>query len=97
ATQQQRARLLLVVNQTRKPGEGRGVAQQLQLVLDRFVALPDGQHPQLRMMGEISLDNAVREAVQRRQLLLSTYPGSAAALSLVNLAHKLDETLGSAG
>jgi flagellar biosynthesis protein FlhG len=91
ALQQQRQHLLLLVNQTRRLGEGRAVAQQLQTVLDRFVALPDGQHPKLRHLGEVPLDNAVREAVQRRQLLLGTYPGAAASLAIVQLAARLIE------
>jgi flagellar biosynthesis protein FlhG len=89
ATQQQRSHLLLLVNQTRKTGEGRAVAQQLQTVLDRFVTLPDGQHPKLRFLGDVALDNAVREAVQRRQLLLGTYPGAAASLALLQIAARL--------
>ncbi|MEY2687619.1 MAG: hypothetical protein RL375_1817 [Pseudomonadota bacterium] len=89
ATQQQRSNLLLLVNQARKVGEGRAVAQQLQTVLDRFVTLPDGRHPKLRFLGEVALDNAVREAVQRRQLLLNTYPGAAASLSLLQIAARL--------
>ncbi|MFM2066690.1 MAG: hypothetical protein RLZZ584_1599 [Pseudomonadota bacterium] len=91
ALQQQRRQLLLLVNQTRRSGEGRAVAQQLQTVVDRFVTLPDGQRPRLRYLGEVALDNAVREAVQRRQLLLATYPGSAASLALLQFATRLRE------
>jgi flagellar biosynthesis protein FlhG len=92
ATQQQRGHLLVLVNQTRKTGEGRAVAQQLQTVLDRFVMLPDGRAPRLRYLGDIPLDAAVREAVQRRQLLLITYPGAAASLAMLGLAGKLAES-----
>jgi flagellar biosynthesis protein FlhG len=91
ALHQARRHLLLLVNQTRRSGEGRAVAQHLQTVLDRFVSLPDGLHPHLRALGEVPLDNAVREAVQRRQLLLSSYAGAAASLAFLQVADRLLE------
>ncbi|MEY4751006.1 MAG: hypothetical protein RIQ60_3220 [Pseudomonadota bacterium] len=91
AMHQQRRQLLLLVNQTRRGGEGHAVARHLQTVLDRFVSLPDGQHPQLRALGEVPLDDAVRESVQRRQLLLTTFPGAPASQAIVQLATRLTD------
>jgi len=92
ATQQQRSAIALVVNQVSRSGEGRVVRAQLQQVIDRFVtpALPAGSAAvKLELLGEIPTDTAVREAVQRRQLLLETFPGSEAAQGIVAVAAKL--------
>ena len=79
----------LLVNQTQRLGEGRQVCAQLQQVLDRFVN-PGREAPvRLALLGEVALDVAVREAVQRRQLLLETLPGSPAALALAKVAGRL--------
>jgi flagellar biosynthesis protein FlhG len=91
-TTQGRRRINLLVNQVRRPGEGRGVRAQLQQVVERYVnpALEVGSGPvRLELMGEIPSDPAVREAVQRRQLLLEAMPGTAAAMALVNAAAKM--------
>jgi flagellar biosynthesis protein FlhG len=92
ATTQGRRRVHLLVNQVRKPGEGRGVRAQLQQVVDRYVnpTLETSTGAvRLELMGEVPVDPAVREAVQRRQLLLETMPGTAAALALVNAAVRM--------
>ncbi len=92
ASQQQRTAIALVVNQTSRMGEGRVIRGQLQQVVDRFVtpALPAGVGPvKLELMGEIPTDKAVREAVQRRQLLLEMLPGSDAAKGVTAIATKL--------
>jgi len=92
ATQQQRSAIALVVNQVSRSNEGRVVRGQLQQVIDRFVtpALPAGSAAvKLELLGEIPTDTAVREAVQRRQLLLETFPGSEAAKGIVAVAAKL--------
>ncbi|HQY09563.1 MAG: MinD/ParA family protein [Burkholderiales bacterium] len=91
ALQQGRHRSLLAVNQTQKSGDGRTVAQQLQTVIDRFVRLPDGQCVKLHYLGEIPSDSAVRDAVQRRQLLMLSYPGSTAAQAILAVARRLAE------
>jgi flagellar biosynthesis protein FlhG len=94
ATQQHRSKLLLVVNQVGKAGEGRIVRGQLQQVVDRFVVplMPAGSPAlKLELMGEIPIDSAVREAVQKRQLLLETLPGCAAAKGISAIAAKLGE------
>jgi len=92
ATQHQREHIGLVVNQTGRPGEGRAIRGQLQLVIDRFVTplMPPGSSAlKLDLLGEIPMDGSVREAVQRRQLLLETWPGSAAAKAIGAIATKL--------
>ncbi len=95
AMQQGRTRLLLTVNQTQRLGEGSAVAQQLKTVIGRFVK-PTGASAtgvQLTHMGDVPLDPSVRDAVQKRRLLLTTYPGSSAALAVQQLAGKLAEAL----
>ncbi len=97
ATQQGRRGILVVVNQVSCTGEGRRVRNQLQLVADRFVvphleALAEPLH--LEFLGEIPVDHFVRDAVQRRQLLLEWMPGSVAATAVIHIGEKLAEKLG---
>ena len=80
--QQGRASMLLVVNQIQRPGEGRQIATQLQSVIERFVQLPDGGRIRLQPLGEIPTDASVRQAVQRRQLVMTTFPGSDVATGI---------------
>ena len=94
AVQQNRVAPLLAVNQVHRSGEGRGVAQQLQTVIDRFVRLADGRSVQLHYQGEIPSDPSVRDAIQKRQLVLLAYPGAQAALSIGQLAKRLTQRLG---
>jgi flagellar biosynthesis protein FlhG len=89
AATQGRRELLLAVNQTLKPGEGRTIRGQLQLVIDRFVSPALDTPVTLDFIGELPVDPAVREAVQKRQLLLELYPGSPAALAVLALAARL--------
>ena len=89
ATTQGRRHVHLLVNQTRKLGEGRAVRQQLQQVVDRYVNPHIDGAVHLELLGEVPSDPAVREAVQRRQLLLETFPGTAAAMALVTAAGRL--------
>ncbi|MBB5206039.1 flagellar biosynthesis protein FlhG [Inhella inkyongensis] len=90
ATQQQRRRLGLVLNQANRPGEGKAVCGQLQAVLARFIGTAPGGHSfNLDLMGEVRNDPAVRQAVLRRELLLEKSPGSDAAQGLKALANRL--------
>ena len=89
AQTQQRRQFKLLVNQTRKPGEGRAVRQQLQLVIDRFVNPSLDSPVHLELLGDIPLDPAVREAVQRRRLLLEAMPGAPAAVAIAALAARM--------
>ncbi|MBL0720625.1 MinD/ParA family protein [Piscinibacter sp. Jin2] len=89
AHQQQRERLGLVVNQVARSGDGRGIAAQLQAVVDRYV-LPLTGHPvRLQLLGDLPADPAVREAVQRRELLIERLPGCPAAQAFAPLARRL--------
>jgi flagellar biosynthesis protein FlhG len=89
ATTQGRRRVQLLVNQTRKAGEARAVRQQLQQVVDRYVN-PGLEAPvRLELLGEVPADAAVREAVQRRQLLMELLPGTPPALALLTVAQRL--------
>jgi flagellar biosynthesis protein FlhG len=92
ATQQGRRTIRVVVNQVSVAGEGRTIRNQLQLVVDRFVS-PQlkiaGEPVVLELLGEIPTDPSVREAVQRRSLLLERMPGSAAAKAVVAIAGRM--------
>ncbi|MBQ0937173.1 MinD/ParA family protein [Ideonella paludis] len=89
ATTQGRRDLRLLVNQVSKVGEGRTIRGQLQQVVDRYVT-PGLEAPvKLAFLGEIPSDPAVRQAVQRRQLLLDCFPGSPAAQGIVAAATRL--------
>jgi len=92
ATQQQRTKISLVVNQVNRAGEGRVIRGQLQQVVDKFVA-PQlaGTDPSLKLelLGEVPIDPSVREAVQKRQLLLESLPGCEAAKAIVAIAARL--------
>jgi flagellar biosynthesis protein FlhG len=92
ATQQRRRPLRLVVNQASQAGEGRVIRGQLQQVIDRFVT-PATSEPavplKLDFLGEIPSDPAVREAVQKRVLLVATQPGCAASRGVASVADKL--------
>jgi flagellar biosynthesis protein FlhG len=93
AIQQDRRTIKVVVNQVSMTGEGRRIRNQLQLVIDRFVCphLNGGNSAavSLDLLGEIPTDWSVREAVQRRTLLLELMPGAAAALAVVAIAGRL--------
>jgi flagellar biosynthesis protein FlhG len=89
ATTQGRRRMGLLVNQTRKPGEGRQVRMQLQQVVDRYVNPQLDSPVRLELLGEIPSDGAVRDAVVRRQLLLEYLPGTAAAIAIVATAQRI--------
>jgi flagellar biosynthesis protein FlhG len=94
ATQQNRAAVRLLVNQVGRVGEGRVIRGQLQQVIDRYVT-PQMQDPaipfKLDLVGEIPIDSAVREAVQKRRLLLELQPGCPAARGISSAADKLHE------
>ena len=87
--QQGRTSMMLVVNQTHRHGEGRHVAAQLQSVIDRFITLPEGGTIRLNPLGEVVSDTSVRQAVQRRQLVMLAYPGSDAAQCMSAIAMRL--------
>jgi len=89
AGQQQRKVIKLAVNQTNKLGEGRIIRGQLQQVVDRFVTNGTDTPLKLELLGEVPTDPAVREAVQRRQLLLEILPGCPAAKGVMAIAEKL--------
>jgi flagellar biosynthesis protein FlhG len=94
--QQGRRCIQLVVNQVGKPGEGRIIRGQLQQVVDRFVtpslAASAGDAEltiKLDLLGELPSDPAVREAIQKRQLLMTHFPGCAVARAVRATADKL--------
>ena len=92
ALQQGRRAIRLVVNQVSVAGEGRTIRNQLQLVVDRFVVpqIEELAEPlKLGLLGEIPVDFNVREAVQKRRLLLESAPGSPAARAVMSVAEKL--------
>jgi flagellar biosynthesis protein FlhG len=89
ATRFAREEVHVVVNQTQRAGEGQAVFQHLRTVLDKFVRTESGEPVKLRYVGDVPGDASVKDAVQRRQLLLETYPGSEPAKAVTTLAAKL--------
>ena len=89
ATTQGRRHVQLVVNQANRPGEGRAIRGQLQHVIDRYVSLGADAPFKLEFIGELPHDKIVREAVQRRVLVMESFPGSAMAQAVQTVAGKL--------
>ena len=89
AAGQGRRQVSLLVNQTRRPGEGRSVRQQLQQVVDRYVNPGLSSAVRLELLGEVPADPAVREAVQRRELLFDSMPGVPASIALASIAGRM--------
>jgi flagellar biosynthesis protein FlhG len=89
ATTQPARPMRLLVNQVQRAAEGRAVRKQLQQVVDRFVNPTLEQAVQLSLVGEVPFDADVREAVQHRQLLMETMPGSEAAKALAVAAGRM--------
>ena len=89
AATQGRRSVLLAVNQSLNGGEGRSIANQLQLVIDRFVNPGLDVPIKLEFVGEVPTDPHVRTAVQKRQLLLELYPGTPAAAALLAIAGRI--------
>ena len=79
----------LLVKQVQRVGDGLAVCKQLQAMVDRFVNRAPALPLQLALLGEVPMDAAVRESIQRRALLLEALPGSPAAIALVAAAGKL--------
>lgn len=105
AAQQRRQQVRLIVNQAVRPGDGKNITAQLQQVLNRFMvqakpapAAPGtpaapGRPIRLIHMGDIPADQAVKDAVMRRQLLMLHAPGSPAAIALGLIAGRLQDTV----
>ena len=91
ATQQRRTHIQLLVNQVSRAGEGRVIRGQLQQVVDRYVSNALPEPLKLEFVGEVPTDGAVREAIQKRQLLMDCFPGCAASQALVGVAAKIAE------
>jgi flagellar biosynthesis protein FlhG len=91
ATTQGRRAIGVLVNQARRPGEGRAVRQQLQTVVDRYVNPGLDGPVRLDLIGELPSDPAVRDAVLGRQLLIETMPGAPAAVAMSAVATRLIE------
>jgi len=100
AAQQGRQTVRLIVNQTVRPGDGKKIVNQLQQVLNRFLgagaAAAGTQVVRLLHVGDIPVDQSVKEAVMRRQLLLTHTPGSPAALAVGQIAGRIEDTVLSA-
>lgn len=89
ATTQGRRDIRVLVNQVNRTGDGRTIRGQLQQVVDRYVS-PGLESPvKLEFLGEVLNDKTVREAVTRRQLLIESFPGCAAAQGVMAAATRL--------
>lgn len=93
AIQQKRQQIRIIVNQTARAGDGRAITGQLQQVLDRFVVPESGQPVRLLHLGDVPADPTVRDAIMRRQLLMTHMPGCPAALAVSQLAGKIEDTM----
>jgi flagellar biosynthesis protein FlhG len=91
ATTQGRRAMQVLVNQARRPGEGRAVRQQLQAVVDRYVNPGLDSPVRLDLLGELPSDPAVRDAVLKRQLLIEALPGAPASVAMVAVATRMIE------
>jgi flagellar biosynthesis protein FlhG len=89
AQQQQRRHLQLLVNQATRAAEGRIIRGQLQQVIDRYLQGSGDEPLKLELVGEVPADPAVREAVQRRQLLLEGFPGAPASQAIRTTALRI--------
>jgi len=89
ATTQGRRDLRLIVNQVSKAGEGRVIRGQLQQVVDRYVSPTVDVPVKLEFVGEIPMDNAVRDAVRRRQLMVECLPGAPDSQAVIAAATRL--------
>ena len=89
ASTQGRRAIRLVVNQKLPGNDGRSVRNQLQLVVDRYVSPGLDAPIAIELLGEVPTDDAVREAVRRRQLLHECYPGSPAAQAIAAVATRM--------
>ncbi len=96
AAQQRRRIIKLIVNQVTRPGEGRVIRGQLQQVVDRYVTPMlqqevDGalESVKLELLGEVPLDSNVREAIQKRRLLVESMPGCPSARAVLQVAEKM--------
>jgi flagellar biosynthesis protein FlhG len=63
-------------------------------VLERYVAATLEGGLRLTLLGEVPVDAAVREAVQRRELLLQAMPGAQASQALMAMATRLADAAG---
>ena len=91
--QQKRQNIRMVINHTARLGDGRAITTQLQQVLDRFVTSEPGRPVRLIHMGDIPVDQAVRQAIMRRQLMMQSTPGCPAAMAVSQLAAKIEESV----
>ena len=92
-TLQRRRELLLLVNQTTRPGEGLNIRHQMQAVMDRYLAPALPVRPEVRMLGELPQDEAARESLRRRQLVLLALPGCELSRGLHSVAMRLHQWL----
>lgn len=92
-TLQRRHQLLLLINQASRPGEGLAIRHQMQAVVDRYLGPSLPVQPILRMLGELPQDDAARDAVRRRQLVLQAVPGSELSRGLLAVAARLQTWL----
>ena len=92
ATQQQRTRIRLVVNQARHAGEGRAIRGQLQQVVDRYVTQ---RRPTCRSSSSCSARCRPTPRCARRcrsaSCCSTRYPGASAAQAIVAIAARLAE------
>ncbi len=91
--QQKRQTVRVIVNQATRPGSGQAITNQLQQVLDRFVAIDPDSPIRLIHLGDIPVDPEVRQAIMRRQLMMQATPGCPAGQAIAQIAGALEKTV----
>jgi flagellar biosynthesis protein FlhG len=89
ASQQQRQRFDVVINQVRKGENGAAVAEKLQHTADNFLQKQFGRRIVLEFAGEIPTDPAIVASVRARQPVILRAPQTPAAMALSDLARTL--------
>ncbi len=79
-------RFHLVVNWTRRQGQGLEIYRQLLRVIERFLGSIS-----LNFLGDIPFDQRVSEAVKTQQPLLSLFPEASASKAIRRIAGELSE------
>ena len=74
----------VVANNVCDEQEGRRTFQQLSRSVDRFL------HVELKYLGAVPTDSAVRESIRAQRALLELFPSSQAGLAIAQIARRID-------
>lgn len=78
------ANYYIIINKVNSFEDGYKVYEKLNRAADRnFLKFPD-------LLGSVRVDTRIRDTIKNKELLLSRYPSSEAALDICNIAKKID-------